>query len=78
MVEAMNRKKHPTGCFFVREHPDKLGFIGEIGLRTFLSVAKEKYQKNRHVRKGPRSFPYGSYPLSGAAFLPGAKRLNAL
>ena len=55
----------------------KLGFIGELGLRTFLSVAKEKYQKNRHVRKGPRSFPYGSYPLSGAAFLPGAKRLYA-
>ena len=52
-------------------------FIGEIGLRTFLSVAKEKYQKNRHARKGPRSFPYGSYPLSGAAFLPGAKRPNA-
>ena len=55
----------------------KLGFIGEMRLCTFLSVAKEKYQKNRHVRKVPRSFPYGSYPLSGAAFLPGAKRLNA-
>ena len=40
-------------------------------------MAKEKYQKNRHVRKGPRSFPYGSYPLSCAAFLPGAKRLYA-
>ena len=43
-------------------------------LCTFLSVAKEKYQKNRHVRKGPRSFPYGSYPLSCAAFLPGGKK----
>ena len=54
-------------------------FIGERGLRTFLSVAKEKYQKNRHVRKGPRSFPYGSYPLSGAAFLPfGKKALCAM
>ena len=52
----------------------KLEFIGEKGLCTFLSVAKEKYQKNRHVRKGPRSFPYGSYPLSGAAFLPGGKK----
>ena len=37
-------------------------------------MAKEKYQKNRHVRKGPRSFPYGSYPLSGAAFLPEGKK----
>ena len=47
-------------------------------LCTFLSVAKEQYQKNRHVRKGPRSFPYGSYPLSGAAFLPfGTKALCA-
>ena len=45
-----------------------------MGLCTFLSVAKEKYQKNRHVRKGPRSFPYGSYPLSGAAFLPFGKK----
>ena len=36
-----------------------------MGLCTFLSVAKEKYQKNRHLRKVPRSFPYGSYPLSG-------------
>ena len=54
-------------------------FIGEIGLRTLLSVAKEKYQKNRHARKGPRSFPYGSYPLSGAAFLPfGKKALCAM
>ena len=50
-----------------------------MGLCTFLSVAKEKYQKNRHVRKGPRSFPYGSYPLSGAAFLPfGKKALCAM
>ena len=55
----------------------KFGFIGERGSCTFLSVAKEKYQKNRHVRKGPRSFPYGSYPLSGAPFCRGAKRLNA-
>ena len=52
----------------------KSGFIGEMGSCTFLSVAKEKYQKNRHVRKGPRSFPYGSYPLSRAAFLPGGKK----
>ena len=56
----------------------KLEFIGEMGLCTFLSVAKEKYQKNRHVRKVPGYFPYESYPLSCAAFLPGAKRLNAL
>ena len=57
----------------------KFGFIGEMGLCTFLSVAKEKCQKNRHVRKGPRSFPYGSYPLSGAAFLPfGKKALCAM
>ena len=52
----------------------KLEFIEEIGLCTFLSVAKEKYQKNRHVRKVPRYFPYGSYPLSGAAFLPFGKK----
>ena len=45
----------------------KVVLVGEMERRTFLSVAKEKYQKNRHVRKGPRSFPYGSYPLSGAA-----------
>ena len=57
----------------------KLGFIGEMRLCTFLSVAKEKYQKNRHVRKVPRYFPYGSYPLSRAAFLPfGKKALCAM
>ena len=49
-------------------------FVGEKDLCTFLSVAKEKYQKNRHLRKVPRSFPYGSYPLSGAAFLPFGKK----
>ena len=52
----------------------KVVLVGEMERRTFLSVAKEKYQKNRHVRKGPRSFPYGSYPLSGAAFLPESKK----
>ena len=51
-----------------------MGFIGAFGLRTFLSLAKEKYQKNRHVRKVPRYFPYGSYPQSGAAFLPEGKK----
>ena len=51
-----------------------MGFIGEMRLCTFLSVAKEKYQQNRHARKGPRSFPCGSYPLSGAAFLPFGKK----
>ena len=35
----------------------KFEFIGEMGLCTFLSVAKEKYQKNRHLRKVPRYFP---------------------
>ena len=49
-----------------------------MGLRTFLSVAKEKYQKNRHLRKVPRYFPYGSYPLSGAPFCRGAKGPYAL
>ena len=40
-----------AGIFF------KLEFIGEIDMCTFLSVAKEKYQKNRHLRKVPRYFP---------------------
>ena len=57
---------------------DKLELIGKMRLCAFLSVAKEKYQKNRHVRKGPRSFPYGSYPLSGAPFCRGAKGPYAL
>ena len=40
---------------------------------------ERKVPKERHVRKGPRSFPYGSYPLSGAAFLPfGKKALCAI
>ena len=57
----------------------KVVLVGEMERRTFLSVAKEKYQKKRHVRKVPRYFPYGSYPLSGAAFLPfGKKALCAM
>ena len=57
----------------------KLGFVGEMELCTFLSVAEEKYQKNRHLRKVPGYFPYGSYPLSCAAFLPfGKKALCAM
>ncbi len=31
----------------------KFGFIEEFCICTFLSVAKEKYQKNRHLRESP-------------------------
>ena len=40
----------------------------------FSLPVERKVPKERHVRKGPRSFPYGSYPLSGAAFLPEGKK----
>ena len=40
----------------------KLQFIGEFFLCTFLSVAKEKYQKNRHLRESPTVPPLRNPP----------------
>ena len=46
----------------------KFGFVGELGLCTFLSLSKEKYQKNATQGRHPRYLPWESIPLISAPF----------